>query len=163
MDMSLAMVVAGIVIPPLFIFLVPLGFFYVRIQSLFRVCAREVQRLASKSRSPIFQGLDEAITGVASIRAYRNQKYFIAQNLGRVTLAIQLDFSREEVQRWLALRLRIIGTVPVAIVGIFIVVQDSVSSWLPVAISGATAGLALKYSLQLGSSLESLLTSLTTC
>jgi ATP-binding cassette subfamily C (CFTR/MRP) protein 1 len=38
--------------------------------------AREVQRIESISRSPIYSKFGEALLGVATIRAYRKQQHF---------------------------------------------------------------------------------------
>lgn len=66
--------VAGAVLPLIFLIFVPILLAYHWIQKVYRKAGREIQRLASKARSPIYQGVDEAIVGVTTIRAYDKQQ-----------------------------------------------------------------------------------------
>merc|ERR1719223_1086985 len=52
------------------ILVIPLSFIYNRIQSFFRRTNTAISRLESVSRSPIYAGFSEALSGVNSVRAY---------------------------------------------------------------------------------------------
>ncbi|KAJ1615931.1 ABC transporter type 1, transmembrane domain-containing protein, partial [Pavlovales sp. CCMP2436] len=50
--------------------IVPLAFFYFQYANLYRHSSREVQRLDSVSKSPIYAGFAETLNGVTTIRAF---------------------------------------------------------------------------------------------
>ncbi|GFH14107.1 ABC transporter, multidrug resistance associated protein, partial [Haematococcus lacustris] len=58
--------------------LVPLAIIYLLLQRLYIPSARELQRIESVSRSPIYNRFAEAMLGVATIRAYRKGEHFTA-------------------------------------------------------------------------------------
>lgn len=54
----------------------PLTIIYILIQRYYIPTARELQRIESVSRSPIYSKFSEALAGVATIRAYRKENHF---------------------------------------------------------------------------------------
>ncbi|CAE7245513.1 ABCC2, partial [Symbiodinium pilosum] len=74
-DMLASFLVVLVVVPLIFVVVVPSLLAYFWIQKIYRKTGREIQRMASKSYSPIYQGVDEAIAGVATIRAYEKQQH----------------------------------------------------------------------------------------
>lgn len=57
---------------------------YFYIQKHYRPVSRDLQRLESLSRSPIFAQFSETLAGVATLRAYGRQQAFLAQNARRL-------------------------------------------------------------------------------
>nr|CCA18266.1 MultidrugResistance like protein 1 putative [Albugo laibachii Nc14] len=98
-------------VTPLFaIFLVPVLIGYYKSQRYFMKTSRELQRLDSISRSPVYAMLSETLDGLATIRAYRAENRFVIRNqflLDKNQRAFFLNFS---VNCWLALRLEFVGT-----------------------------------------------------
>jgi ABC-type multidrug transport system fused ATPase/permease subunit len=158
-SMLIAMTVSAAYMPLLFV-LAPLAFVYNYVQRRFRTTARELQRLLSRSRGPIFAGLDEAMIGVSSIRAYQKQMHFIHRNQEKVETNVRAQINLMCCNRWLAIRLRAIGTIPVAVITFTLVLQNSWHLSF-MTFTGATAGLILKYALQLTWTTEGILQSLT--
>lgn len=146
--------------PVVIIVLAPLWIVYNRVQRRFRGTAREMQRLLSSSRSPIFQGLDEVIAGVSTIRAFNRKQFFAEANAARCALNIKLNFNIVVLNRWLTFRLKALGIVPVLFVTVGMVLESR-TSFMKDSLSGATAGVVLRYSLQLIDQLQSLLMMLT--
>lgn len=70
---------------PVFIALiVPLGALYLWIQKYYLRTSRELKRLDSVSRSPIYAHFQESLSGISTIRAYRQAKRFAMENEWRV-------------------------------------------------------------------------------
>lgn len=53
-------------------------------QSRYQRSSREIRRLASVARSPVYASFTEALEGAASIRAFRVQAAFAARNMAAV-------------------------------------------------------------------------------
>jgi ATP-binding cassette subfamily C (CFTR/MRP) protein 1 len=62
-----------IVSPWFTVALPPIMFVYLTVQRYYIPAARELQRIESISRSPIYSGLGEAVNGVETIRAFRQE------------------------------------------------------------------------------------------
>ncbi|KAG6010759.1 hypothetical protein E4U21_004147 [Claviceps maximensis] len=101
--------------------LVPLCFLFVFSASYYRASAREVKRYESVLRSTVFARFGEGLGGVASIRAYGLQSRFVNQlreSIDEMNSAYFLTFSN---QRWLSLRLDMVGIALVFAVAILVV------------------------------------------
>lgn len=73
--------------------------------------ARELQRLESVTRSPIYSKFSEALAGVATIRAYRREVYFTNASDALMELNAAAFVSQRAAAGWLALRLDLLGVV----------------------------------------------------
>ncbi|KFH11175.1 ABC transporter transmembrane region domain-containing protein, partial [Toxoplasma gondii MAS] len=99
---------------PLFIlFLLPLLVFYRRVQNFYIPTSRQLQRVQSLLRSPIFQDFSETLDGVATIRAFRQQARFRAQSEEKMDAELEACYLYFASNRWLALRLEFVGTLVV--------------------------------------------------
>ena len=56
-----SLLVVGVMLPVFFIWLVPMAYLNNSLTARYRVCGRELKRLASNSRSPMFQHFNETI------------------------------------------------------------------------------------------------------
>ncbi|KAK3818860.1 MAG: ATP-binding cassette transporter 1 [Benniella sp.] len=96
---------------PLLIFvLIPVGFAYLILQRYFLAASRELRRLDSVSRSPIFAHFQESVGGVSTIRAYRQQSRFIQDNEKRLDQNLRAFFPSIAGNRWLGWNLEILGS-----------------------------------------------------
>ncbi|KAG5951342.1 hypothetical protein E4U53_003303 [Claviceps sorghi] len=101
--------------------LVPLCCLFVFSASYYRASAREVKRCESVLRSSVFARFGEGLGGVASIRAYGLQSRFVSQlreSIDAMDSAYFLTFSN---QRWLSLRVDMVGIALVFVVAILVV------------------------------------------
>ncbi|KAI0914134.1 ABC transporter family protein [Ustulina deusta] len=122
--------------------LVPLTIIFVLAASYYRSSAREVKRFESVLRSVVFAKFSEGITGVASIRAYGLQGRLVADlrnSIDEMNSAYYLTFSN---QRWLSLRLDLIGNLLVFTTGILVVTSRF-------SVPPSTGGLVLSYILSI--------------
>lgn len=108
------LVVISTVTPLFVLFLLPIIIFYSRQQSFFTQTYRELKRLDSTSRSPIYALFSESLDGVATIRAFNIQTYLnrnIISLLDKQQNAYFLTFS---ANCWLGVRLELAGTLIIA-------------------------------------------------
>ncbi|TDZ34577.1 Multidrug resistance protein fer6 [Colletotrichum spinosum] len=116
----------------------PLFVFFVLAASYYRASAREVKRFESVLRSTVFAKFGEGLSGVASIRAYGLKAHFIGdlrRSIDEMNAAYYLTFSN---QRWLSVRLDLIGNLLVFTTGILVVTSRF-------SVSPSIGGLVLSY------------------
>ncbi|RKP17331.1 hypothetical protein ROZALSC1DRAFT_30847, partial [Rozella allomycis CSF55] len=99
-----------IVFTPFFIIpLIPLLLFYYFVQIYYRSTSRELKRLDSISRSPLYAHFSETLTGISTIRAYKEESRFSKVNKSFTDFNNRPIFLQILAQRWLSLRLESIG------------------------------------------------------
>lgn len=101
--------------------------------------AREIRRLESNSRSPIFELFGASLTGVATIRAFGRVQEYTDKMFARIDVFGQRTFYNWVFNRWVGLRMSIIGAVFAMLVGILVI---SIST-----IDASMAGFALSFAL----------------
>lgn len=127
--------------------IVPLAAFYYYCQKWYVATAREVKRLDSAARSPLFQRFSETIDGVAVVRAFARQGEFERVFTSHLERQQSAYYCSVAVNRWLAVRLELVGTVIVALTAALAVAErDSADP-------GAVA-LAVSYALSVTQSLN---------
>ncbi|KAG2214416.1 hypothetical protein INT47_000972 [Mucor saturninus] len=97
---------------PFFLLLViPLFFIYMGVQRYYLATSRELKRLDSVGKSPIYSHFQETIQGVSTIRAYDQQRAFIFQNQDKLDNNQRAYFPSISCNRWLAVRLEFLGSI----------------------------------------------------
>ncbi|XP_075530342.1 multidrug resistance-associated protein 1-like isoform X3 [Dermacentor variabilis] len=126
---------------PLFLSAVlPLLLIYYFIQKVYITTSRQLKRLESISRSPIYVHFSETVTGSSSIRAYGVGERFVAHSDELTDINHSTYFPSIVASRWLATRLEFIGYVIVLIAALLAVnSRDTLSPGM--------AGLSVSYSL----------------
>ncbi|EQC37405.1 hypothetical protein SDRG_05009 [Saprolegnia diclina VS20] len=130
--------------------LLPLGVGYIASQRYFIKTSRELQRLESISRSPLYALMAETLDGLPTIRAYGVQSTFVRRMthlLDRNQRAYFLNFS---ANCWLGLRLEFAGSMIASIATLCAVAAHSPTS---TAFAGP-AGVALSYAFSVTPSLN---------
>nr|AAI50823.1 ATP-binding cassette, sub-family C (CFTR/MRP), member 4 [Mus musculus] len=134
--------VAAAVIPWILIPLVPLSVVFLVLRRYFLETSRDVKRLESTTRSPVFSHLSSSLQGLWTIRAYkaeeRCQELFDAHQ----DLHSEAWFLFLTTSRWFAVRLD-------AICAIFVIVVAFGSLVLAKTLNAGQVGLALSYALTL--------------
>lgn len=133
-----------------FIFIAgPLGVLYVYYQQYYLKTSRELRRLDSVSRSPIFANFQESLNGVSIIRAYGQVERFKFLNQARIDKNMRAYHPSVNANRWLAVRLEFLGSL--------IILASSGLAILTLKSSGISAGmvgLSVSYALQITQSLN---------
>ncbi|NXM87606.1 MRP2 protein, partial [Oenanthe oenanthe] len=95
------------------IVIVPLSIFYYFVLRFYISTSRQLRRLDSVTRSPIYSHFGETVSGLSVIRAYGHQERFLKHN------EIIMDINQKSVyswiisNRWLAIRLEFVGSLVV--------------------------------------------------
>ncbi|KAJ3220706.1 hypothetical protein HDU81_011223, partial [Chytriomyces hyalinus] len=87
--------------------------------------SRELKRLESVSRSPIYSQFSETLTGVATIRAYRQSDRFLHQNNQKVDNNHRFFYTLWACNRWLCIRTDLISAAVVLLSGITVLLAQS--------------------------------------
>ncbi|KAI9840844.1 MAG: hypothetical protein M1837_001258 [Sclerophora amabilis] len=136
---------------PVFVALIlPLGAVYLYIQKYYLRASRELKRLDSVTRSPIYAHFQESLGGMTTIRAYRQQERFALENEWRVDTNLRAYFPSISANRWLAVRLEFLGSVIILAAAGFAIIAVSTGSGL----SAGMVGLSMSYALQITQSLN---------
>jgi ABC-type multidrug transport system fused ATPase/permease subunit len=118
--------------------LVPLFLLFLFATSYYRSSAREVKRFESVLRSTVFAKFGESLSGVACIRAYGLTEKFIVDIRKAVDEMDSAYFLTYSNQRWLSIRLDMIGNALVFTTGILVVTSRF-------NVNPSIAGLVLSY------------------
>lgn len=110
-----SLALAGIVLvilystPVVLIGLVPITAVAVSTARRYLATTRELKRLDSISRSPIYSFFSETLSGILTIRAYHAEKRFLARENNLVDVNHQCYLYQWACNRWLGLRVDLIG------------------------------------------------------
>jgi ABC-type multidrug transport system fused ATPase/permease subunit len=98
------------IITPAFIFAgVFISLIYFVIGKLYINSSRDLKRIESVQRSPLYQHFSETLAGTVTIRAYGTERLFLQKNLDRVDRLNRPYICMWAVDRWLAFRLDVTG------------------------------------------------------
>ncbi|KAL3053062.1 hypothetical protein OYC64_005566 [Pagothenia borchgrevinki] len=132
---------------PLVAIIIPvLGLLYFFVQRFYVASSRQLKRLESVSRSPIFTHFNETLLGTSVIRAFGEQERFICESDLRVDHNQKAYYPSIVANRWLAVRLEFVGNCIVSFAAMLAVIARE-------SLSPGIMGLAISYALQLTASL----------
>ncbi|XP_055997063.1 ATP-binding cassette sub-family C member 8-like isoform X2 [Ostrea edulis] len=138
-----ALAVNAIGTPYFLIAVLPLTILYYCLQFFFRATARELQRIESVTKSPVFSHLSETLSGLQTIRAFRAEKRFKKRAFTLIDNNNIPYIFVMSINRWLGIRLDYIGSLLV-----FISAVSSLATCLAGHTTPAYVGLSLTYALQ---------------
>jgi ABC-type multidrug transport system fused ATPase/permease subunit len=126
------------IISPLFIvFLGPVIFMYCVISKYYLATSRELKRLESVTRSPIFSVFQETHTGTSVIRAFKREGDFLLRAHDRMDTHQRAFFWLWVSNRWLSIRVDFLSNVIVMACGLAILVTGKLYA--------GTAGMAMSW------------------
>ncbi|KAL1304382.1 hypothetical protein AAFC00_003383 [Neodothiora populina] len=123
-----AFLIAGVFITIMY-FLI--GMFYIN-------SSRDLKRLESVQRSPLYQQFGETLSGMTTIRAYGDERRFIRDNLTKVNTHSRPFIYLWGANRWLAFRVDVTGALVSFFAGAFVILSVG-------RIDAGAAGLAMTY------------------
>uniref|UniRef100_A0A673LUX6 Canalicular multispecific organic anion transporter 1-like n=1 Tax=Sinocyclocheilus rhinocerous TaxID=307959 RepID=A0A673LUX6_9TELE len=126
---------------------VPMAVIYYFVQRFYVATSRQLRRLDSVSRSPIYSHFGETVSGLSVIRAYGHQQRFLKQNEDTIDQNLKSVYPWIVSNRWLAMRLESLGNLVVFFSALFAVIsRDSLNSGL--------VGLSISYALNVTQTLN---------
>ena len=147
----LATIIIILIAMPLFIvILIPLTAYYLYEQRFYVHSSREIKRLDSISRSPIYANFGETLDGTAVIRAYEAQQRFIEKNNELLDVNQRAYFIISSANCWLGIRLEFAGTVIIGAAMLLSVIGKNPTNFA----FTSMAALAISYSLDTTQSLN---------
>uniref|UniRef100_A0A1Q3FWR2 ABC-type glutathione-S-conjugate transporter n=2 Tax=Culex tarsalis TaxID=7177 RepID=A0A1Q3FWR2_CULTA len=127
--------------------ILPIGILYYAVQRFYVATSRQLKRLESVSRSPIYSHFGESIQGAQTIRAYSVQDRFIGESESRVDFNQVCYFPSIIANRWLAVRLEMVGNLIILFAALFAVLgRETMNPGL--------VGLSVSYALQITQTLN---------
>ncbi|XP_048361642.1 ATP-binding cassette sub-family C member 2 [Sphaerodactylus townsendi] len=93
--------------------IIPLGILYYFVQQFYVTTSRQLRRLDSVTRSPIYSHFSETVSGLSVIRGYGHQERFLLHNEKIVDINQKCVYSWIISNRWLAVRLEFVGNLVV--------------------------------------------------
>lgn len=121
---------AGIFITGLYVLI---GAFYLR-------ASRDLKRIESVQRSPLYQHFGETLSGIPTIRAYGDERRFVRDNLQKIDDQNRPFFYLWACNRWLGFRVDIAGALVSFFAGALVVRNAG-------KIDAGSAGLSLTYAI----------------
>ncbi|KAF1745727.1 hypothetical protein GCK72_022174 [Caenorhabditis remanei] len=135
--------------PASLLLIVPVLYGYVRLLRFYVSTSRQLKRLESASRSPIYSHFQESIQGASSIRAYGVVDKFIRESQHRVDENLATYYPSIVANRWLAVRLEMVGNLIVlSAAGAAVYFRDSPG------LSAGLVGLSVSYALNITQTLN---------
>ncbi|OAD72486.1 hypothetical protein PHYBLDRAFT_65471 [Phycomyces blakesleeanus NRRL 1555(-)] len=116
------------------------------IGSRYMPATRELRRMVSVERSPLFTHFTETIVGVTTIRAFGATRQFMSEMLIRVDNCLRPTFHRVAASRWLSVRFYITG----AVINLFTAITILLSmKYIDASTAGFCLAMVLEYADQM--------------
>lgn len=115
------------------------GIFYF-VATFYLRASRDLKRLESVQRSPLFQQFGETLSGMTTIRAYGDERRFIRDNLAKINTQSRPFIYLWACNRWLAFRADALGNMVAFFAGAFIILNLG-------KIDAGAAGISLSYAM----------------
>ncbi|XP_054885537.1 canalicular multispecific organic anion transporter 1 [Poeciliopsis prolifica] len=129
------------------IIIIPLAVIYFFVQRFYVATSRQLRRLDSVSRSPIYSHFGETVSGLSVIRAYKHQERFLKHNEVTIDENLKSVYPWIVSNRWLAIRLEFVGNLVVFFAALFAVIaRNNLDSGL--------VGLSISYALNVTQTLN---------
>ena len=116
-----------------------IGVIYLAIGVFYLRSSRDLKRLESVQRSPLYQQFGETLSGIITIRAYKDEKRFIQDNQHRVDTYNRPFLYLWAANRWLALRVDVTGALVALFASVFVITDKTIDA--------GAAGLSLTYAI----------------
>nr|CDJ89105.1 unnamed protein product [Haemonchus contortus] len=145
LQVLVTLIVIVISTPIFAVVIVPLTVIYFFFLRFYVPTSRQLKRLESTHRSPIYSQFGETIQGAASIRAFKKVEQFRSASGAIVDAFIRCKYSNIVANRWLAIRLELIGNLVIFFAALFAVISKELG-WVT---SPGIIGVSISYALNI--------------
>ncbi|RNA37460.1 multidrug resistance-associated 1 isoform X3, partial [Brachionus plicatilis] len=155
------LIILGYTTPMSLLLILPASLVYIFIQRYYVSSARQLARLDSSTKSPIFSFFSETLAGVSTIRAFNSKGRFIKKMEKNVDENTVYIYTANCAERWLIIRLDFIANLIAALASLFAVFsRNSLSPGLVgLSISlSITVSQALNFFVKMGAEFEANIT-----
>ncbi|XP_057540616.1 ABC transporter C family member 13 isoform X3 [Amaranthus tricolor] len=140
--------------------LLPFWYIYKKLQFYYRSTSRELRRLDSVSRSPIYTSFTETMDGSCTIRAFKSEDFFFVKFTSYVAMYQKTSYTEITASLWLSLRLQLLAAFLISFIALMAIIGTF--GEFPVGLgTPGLVGLALSYAAPIVSLLGSFLSSFT--
>ncbi|KFH68799.1 hypothetical protein MVEG_05603 [Podila verticillata NRRL 6337] len=137
-----SLIVISVATPWFLAIVPPVMVVYVFVQSYYIASSRAFKRIESITKSPMYQHFSETLSGVSTIRAMRYEARFIEENALKSNLTSNSHFVWGVGNRWLNIRLELLGSIIVLASAMFAVLSRNT-------LSASVTGMSLSYALNI--------------
>lgn len=136
-----SIMVAGILVSPLVVvFAAVLLVICLKLSMTYLAGAREIKRLESTAKSPVFEQFGSSLAGLITIRAFTKGETFIELMYAKINAHAQAWWTMWLFNRWLGIRMNLVGAIFSTLTAALVVLLPGISASL--------AGFALSFALQ---------------
>ena len=130
--------------PEFLIVIVPILIVFVGIQRFYIVASRQLKRLYSVSKSPLFSHFSETVSGAPIVRAFGQTIRFAKESESRMQTNVDCYYLSAISNRWLSIRIENLSNIMIFFTAFFgVYKRDTLTSGL--------AGLAITYAINVTS------------
>ncbi|XP_060081599.1 ATP-binding cassette sub-family C member 10-like [Ylistrum balloti] len=135
--------------PWFLVILLPVSIIYYHIQDKYRHTSREVRRISTLKRSPIFSQFSETVSGMVTIRAFRETERFKDQHFECVDEWLKTYYTAHNVGNWLWVHTQMLVNVMVTGIATLAVLEHNIHG-----IDPSVVGMAISYVLSMSELME---------
>ncbi|KAG9310797.1 hypothetical protein JVU11DRAFT_8649 [Chiua virens] len=114
-----AIVTVAVVFPWFLVPAIVIGFFYRLLAIGYLNTGRDLRRMESNSRSPIFSGFGELLEGIVTVRAFSAERRFMDDLHAKIDVTTKMWYNFWMTNRWLLLNFDTLGGLAVLITTLF--------------------------------------------
>ena len=140
LSLAVTVVLISIITPGFLIATVFIAILFYAVSAFYLRASRDLKRLESVQRSPLFQQFGETLGGMTTIRAYGDERRFIRDNLHKINTQSRPFIYLWACNRWLAFRVDAIGDLVSFFAGVLIILSLG-------KVDAGAAGMSLSYAM----------------
>lgn len=140
LSLVVTVILISVITPGFLIAAAFIGVLFYLVSVFYLRASRDLKRLESVHRSPLFQQFGETLHGMTTIRAYGEERRFIRDNLSKINTQARPFIYLWACNRWLALRADLLGDLVAFSAGVFIILSLG-------KVDAGAAGMSLSYAM----------------